>query len=548
MKIIIISSFTSLFFQYILLASFGEEWVARHNGSGNNADHCYDLKVDASGNVYVTGFATNAGTNRDMVTIKYDNSGNQLWIRSFNGTNNGGDYSFAIAIDQSSNVYVTGRADMQQGISNYTTIKYNSNGIQQWIAFYDGPASEVDEAKAICVDLSGNVYVTGRSKGLTGAQDIATVKYNSQGVQQWVAIYNGPGNNDDIGNAITVDAAGNVYVTGNSIGNATGDDYVTIKYDSQGNPVWVKRYNGVGNGGDVALSLKLDNTNSSLYVTGFAFGGASTSYDYVTIKYNTSDGTVLWTRIFNSAFSLGDFARALTVDNSGNVIVTGASSVSSTINDSNFITIKYNSNGDQLWNVSYSGAGQSNDLAKAITNDAAGNIYIAGISKTAGTGNYVTLKYNSSGTLQFSLVYNGPANSIDESSAIFVENNGEKIYVTGRSMGVGSDFDYATIKYSELVTISPISNEIPETFWLYQNYPNPFNPQTKIRFDIPFESEVSFNIYDINGRLVASQNFGQLKAGKYEFNYSAKTLPSGVYIYRVITDNFQSSRKMVVIR
>ena len=202
--------------------------VTRYNGTANNADYCYDMKVDAAGNVFVTGYATNQSTGRNMVTIKYDNHGNMLWMRSFNGTNNGGDYSFAIALDQNSNVYVTGRADMQQGISNYTSIKYDANGVQQWIAFYDGPAGQVDEARAIFVDAAGNVYVTGRSRGISGLQDIATVKYNSQGVQLWVAVYNGPGNHDDIGNAIIVDASGNVYVTGSSIGSSSGDDYVTI--------------------------------------------------------------------------------------------------------------------------------------------------------------------------------------------------------------------------------------------------------------------------------------------------------------------------------
>lgn len=535
-------------FSYNSFASWGEEWVARYNGTGNNVDHCYDLKVDNGGNVYVTGYATNSSTGKDMVTIKYDNNGNLLWIRSFNGSNNGGDYSFALALDQNSNVYVTGRADMQQGISNYTTIKYNSAGVQQWIAFYDGLASEVDESRAIYVDNTGNVYITGRSRGTTSGQDIATVKYNSQGIQQWVAVYNGPGNNDDIGNAIAVDAMGNVYVTGNSIGSATGDDYVTIKYDSQGNQLWVVRYNGAGNGGDVALSLKLDNTHSALYVTGFAYGGPSTSYDYVTIKYNASNGTALWTKIYNSAFSLGDFAKTLTVDNSDNVIVTGASSVSSTINDSNFITVKYSSNGDQLWNVSYSGAGQSNDLAKAISHDNSGNIYIAGISKISGISNYVTLKYNASGTLQFSLTYNGPANSNDESSAIYVTSNGEKIYVTGRSVGIGTDYDYTTIKYSELVGIKPINNEIPGAFTLYQNYPNPFNPETRIKFDIPLASYVSLNIYDINGRLVSSNKLGYLSPGKYEFTHSVNSLTSGVYIYNITTDYASDSKKMILIR
>ena len=104
-------------------------------------------------------------------------------------------------------------------------------GVQEgWVARYDGPDNYDDEAVAIAVDGSGNVYVTGRSDGSGTAQDYATIKYNSAGQQQWVARYDGPGGNDDVANAIAVDGSGNVYVTGSSYGSGTDRDYATIKY------------------------------------------------------------------------------------------------------------------------------------------------------------------------------------------------------------------------------------------------------------------------------------------------------------------------------
>ena len=134
---------------------------------------------------------------------------------------------------------------MRDLIYDYLTIKYNSAGQEQWVASYNGPGNALDFADAIAVDSSGNVYVTGESYGLDSARDYATIKYNSTGQEQWVARYNGPANYDDEARAIALDGSANVYVTGYSYGvGDAGIDYATIKYNSAGQQQWVARYNG----------------------------------------------------------------------------------------------------------------------------------------------------------------------------------------------------------------------------------------------------------------------------------------------------------------
>ena len=99
------------------------------------------------------------------------------------------------------------------------------------------------------------------------------------------ARYNGPANSEDFAHAIAVDAAGNVYVTGWSLGLGNHSDYATIKYDPDGNELWVARYNGPGNSTDVATAIALD-AAGNVYVTGESFGGLGTREDYATIKYS----------------------------------------------------------------------------------------------------------------------------------------------------------------------------------------------------------------------------------------------------------------------
>jgi hypothetical protein len=113
-------------------------------------------------------------------------------------------------------------------------VKYDSSGVEQWVARYNGPGNEWDEARAIALDNSGNIYVTGQSAGSGTYEDYATVKYDSSGVEQWVARYNGPGNDEDKAYAIALDNSGNIYVTGGSMGSGTDLDYATIKYSSTG--------------------------------------------------------------------------------------------------------------------------------------------------------------------------------------------------------------------------------------------------------------------------------------------------------------------------
>ncbi len=106
---------------------------------------------------------------------------------------------------------------------------------------------------------------------------------------------------------------------------------------------------------------------------------------------------------------------------------------------------------------------------------------------------------------------------------------------------------------SEAVGIESISSVIPEKYSLSQNYPNPFNPVTRIRFNIPSvgnnsKSEVLLDVYDVSGKLVKQLYKGQLSGGEYEFEFDGTGFNSGVYFYRLQSENFSETRKMVLVK
>lgn len=426
-----------------------QAWVVRYDGAQHFADSANDLVIDASGNVYVTGGSAVSGGPPDYVTIKYNSAGEQQWLADFSGGSNTANFANAIALDDSGNVYVTGIGWGYGNDSDYATVKYNSSGEQQWVARYDGPGHSLDTAMAVAVDGGGNVYVTGRSPGLGTNYDYATVKYNASGQEEWVARYNGPGNGNDLAYAIAVDASGNVYVTGVSFGSGTDDDYATIKYSPSGEEEWVARYNGPGNGIDFAYGLAVD-SSGNVYVTGISLG-LGTDYDAATIKYNPS-GEEQWVARYNGPTNNYDAAYAIALDGSENVIVTG-SSITTTYPDYDYLTIKYNPDGEQQWVTLYRGPGGDRDEAAHIAVDRVDDVYVTGYSTGLGTDyDYATVKYTPSGEEQWVARYNGPVNGGDVAYAVAVDTFGN-VYVTGSSDGNNSD--YLTIKYEQAPLPSP---------------------------------------------------------------------------------------------
>lgn len=297
-----------------------EEWVARYNGPGNSTNRPTAIALDAQVNVYVTGTSVGIGNIYGYATLKYSPEGRLVWTARYEEPGGNGQAT-AMALDREGNIYVTGSSGIYPNL-DYVTIKYDTDGQEIWVARYDGPGHGYDEARAIVLDGSGSVYVTGNSLGSGTGMDYATIKYDADGKELWVARYNGLGNRDDYAWACALDGAGHLYVTGSSFGGfTTYDDYATIKYDADGREIWVALYTATGDRRNIASALALD-AQGNIYVTGGSWGGPATQEDYATIKYSP-DGEPIWLARYNGPANGADAAYALTVDAAGHVYVTG---------------------------------------------------------------------------------------------------------------------------------------------------------------------------------------------------------------------------------
>ncbi len=422
-----------------------QEWAARYGPGIPSA-----IAVGATGNIYVTGFSAlevyhDGDRWPDWVTIKYDNNGNELWVANYTSPDNFEDRTVALALDAAENIYVTGSSYVTSTTTEYVTIKYDTNGNQQWIARYSGPDSTGNEPSAIAVDMAGNVYVTGAGNG-PDSSDYVTIKYDTNGNELWVTRYNFL---TEGAKAIALDSEGNVYVTGSSLrlgfdptdldGYRHSNDVVTIKYDNAGNELWAVLYSRVERGfslDDHPIKIAVDGVGN-IYVAGFSYDMYAARESNFIVKYDTN-GNYQWDAI---NYVINGYARSsdMAMDAAGNVYLAGSAYGIETGLD--FITIKYNTNGDELWTARYTGPGslgdRQSDTTNAVAVDAEGNAYVTGMSRGPDTSpgytfDYATIKYDTNGNEIWVTRYNWP----DERYSVFGARAlaiypGGNVYVTG---------------------------------------------------------------------------------------------------------------------
>jgi hypothetical protein len=309
--------------------------------------------------------------------VKYDVNGKQLWSAPYNGT--------AIAVDAGLNSYVTGVS------GEFTTMKVSPTGSNMWTTTwtYQGLPNLSD---VVAVDSLTNVYVAGSELYTIGRDvnyaNMGILKYDMDGNQLWEKDAPGVGSGSVNVVGISLDQAGNLYLEANFV-------FLPVFY--------TYRYASDGTGGllagdpssspaDTARGLALDNLGNVL-VTG---GGNHNcgAFQYETFKLDTN-GNYLWTNFYPSVVTGNSIATSIVVDLGNNAYVTGYSPSLGTNSTSDIVTLKYSSDGNQVWMQRYDGPGDGNDAANAIAVDNSGNVYVAGYeTETNGYTSMILIKYS----------------------------------------------------------------------------------------------------------------------------------------------------------
>ena len=490
-------------FMLIGMNTFSDDyviWTSTYNSPNNRCDIGNSVAVDGSGNVYVTGYENRAdlGQSNNIWTRKYDSNGYEVWTSTYNSPSNNNDSGNGIAVDTTGNVYVTGyenRTDLVQSY-NIWTRKYDSNGYKIWTSTYDSPNNGLDKATGIAVDSSGNVYITGFEyrSDLGQGFNIWTRKYNSTGYKVWTSTYNSAGNKNDKGSDIAVDASGNVYVTGYEDNGTTfeNNNIWVRKYDNNGYEVWTSTYSSPGNNDDEGNGIAVDGSGN-VYVVGYIDRSDLSQALNVWIRKYNSDGYEIWTLTYNSAGNKEDKGSDIAVDDSGNVYVTGYIDRSDLVQGDNILIKVYDKNGNEIWSSTYNSPANQDDRGYDIAVDADCNFYVTGF--------------------------------------------------VNRASDLNQGYNIWTRKYKALsLTAKDLEGVIV--------YPNPVNVNDVAFVNFKDLTENSnIKIYTIAGDLVFEKN---INTGSYQWNIqnnNDKNIKSGVYIYLITNDTGEKKiGKFAIIR
>jgi hypothetical protein len=481
-----------------------------------------NLGIDNAGNVYCGGTRMFSNTNRDFALFKFNSLGSEVWSRYYNNEFNLEDSMYGLEVNGNGDVYVSGMSRLDSLYSTrVSAIKYDSSGTLKWKRDIAG-STNITMTK----DIFGNIYLSMNNGFASGR--IRTVKYDTAGTQKWQIDYIGASSSTMI-RGISADNYGNVYLCGGTSG-VQHPEALTIRY--------------------------LQSWNSNFTVTGcvsFKDSGIPVDGGYVKAvkldKYSGNVVTVDSTPIqVNGYYSLkhivSDSLYLIAYPNEEQKFVPAY--YPQGINWKNSIKLfAYSNLSDMNMNVQRTETVSGNCVVKGRvvkTDKSVSNLKDAFIYVKSG-GNFVNYTItDGNGLYQVNVLPQG-------SAKVYVDRLGYSADSLSIALVSGNTYDNVNFNLSQMyVGILKNENIVPTKYSLGQNYPNPFNPRSIIRCKLPVAGNVSLKVYDITGRDVQTLVNERMNAGTYEVTFDGSMLNSGVYFYRLLTEGFSETRKMVLLK
>jgi hypothetical protein len=342
-------------------------WTYSLGGSDSIADVANDI-IYADGDVFASGYLSNASVGKDFVIIGLDNTGSSERVYTYDGSASGDDAAKAICYGADGNVYAAGYGT-DGSYYDIVIVSISTDRTERWTV--EVGTNFDDVANAIVYGDDDYIYIAGYANGGPN-DDIVVAKYDTAGNYVWHYLYNGTGDGDDVARQIVYGDDGNLYIAGNTEGSGTFTDFTVLSLDTDGNFRWVYSYDGLADSLDGANSIVYGN-DGRIYIAGYSHKGTQ---DDITIICLDANGNEQW--VYLSDITLQDRAKAIVYGNDDNLYVAGYINVQT--EKENFAVISVDNTGSERWIYTMEGglAPMNEDVCEDLAFGTDGNVYAAG--------------------------------------------------------------------------------------------------------------------------------------------------------------------------
>lgn len=464
-----------------------------------------------------------------LIAIFSLNGYSQGWMQTYGTINN--DEGNCVIQAYDGGYIITGSTEPWN--SDLYLIKTDNSGNTLWTKTYGGDGNDEGIDVKQTTD-NGYIIVGINSSAGAGNYDVWLLKTNSEGDTLWTNRYGGYYN--EFGNSVfQTDDGGYVIMGSTESFGAGASDFWILRTDADGDSLWSKTYGGLYH--DIASEAQATSDGGFILVGYTQLQGFMDNYLWLLKLF--SNGEIEWSQTYGGSLAIVPTSVYETAD--AGFIITGG--------PPDLFLIKTDMYGDTLWNKSFGGT--RNDAGHSVIETAEGDFVVCGFTSSFsadGDFDLWLVKTDFSGDTLWTNTYGGTEAEVGFS---VIETFDGGLTVCGSTSSYGAGDKDVWLLHTNLngtVGIEDKSYEIPKDFELYQNYPNPFNPSTTIKYKISENSSVILKVYDVLGTEIKTLVNQKQPAGNYEVTFNANELTSGVYLYRLHTELFSLTKKMLYLK
>ena len=363
--------------------SISYDWYKTWGGSDNEWGR--GIVTDNAKNLYVVGKTESFGEgSADLLLIKFDKIGNQIWNKTWGKNNDYGfDIGLDIAIDSDENLYVVGATDrISSSHGDSLLLKFDNSGNELWNKTFSFGNS--DMSVSIKIDPFNNIYILGISDVMnwldTNIGKLFFMKFDPNGSQLWNKTINNSLN--AYPGEIMIDSFDKIYLSCSFINlSSSNNDIFFAKYNSTGKQLWNHTFGTTHT--DLVKSMILDSVDN-IIISGNILLTATYStdfnYDFILVKFNNS-GVELWNKTWSNIYYF--WSSDISIDLSDDIYLCGYVTTFDSYY-SNIGILKFNSSGCRIWNITWGGL--YSDIAYRILVNSTDDFIVLGESYSYGQG------------------------------------------------------------------------------------------------------------------------------------------------------------------